>query len=231
LFNCFREIIAVGTLLPLLISNPGCNDRQQKKGAGAVVSSQKQKVDPNGPEVDCAQYTAQPTSPYILPYQVGESFEVWRTTSHYTPGNRGVGLYAIDFQMPIGTKIVAARAGVVVAARGEFYDGNGEDLKENFVFIKHDDGSVARYFHLTHDGALVKAGDQVKQGDVIGLSGNTGQTTGPHLHFDVQKCGPNLPPNYNQLPCGQTLPVTFRNTKPHACGLVPGESYKAERFD
>jgi murein DD-endopeptidase MepM/ murein hydrolase activator NlpD len=60
----------------------------------------------------------------------------------------------------------------------------------------------------------------VLQGDMIARSGNSGQSPFPHLHFDVQMCGLNLPPNYNQLPCGQTLPVTFRNTSRHTCGLV-----------
>lgn len=218
------------TLLFVLMALSVCAQRPTQKDVGAPAQA-KQKVDPLGPEVDCAVYPKQAASPYILPYAVGKSFEVWRTTSHYTPGNGGVGLYAIDFKMPIGTPVIAARAGVVVAARGEFYDGNGEDLHENFVFIKHDDGSVARYFHLTHNGALVKVGDQVKQGEQVGLSGNTGQSPAPHLHFDVQKCGPNLPPKYNELPCGQTLPMTFRNTSQHACGLVPGQSYVAERYD
>ncbi|MCA1640350.1 MAG: peptidoglycan DD-metalloendopeptidase family protein, partial [Acidobacteria bacterium] len=141
-----------------------------------------------------------------------------------------VGLYAIDFAMPIGTSIIAARDGEVVAARGEFYDNNGEDLKENFVFIRHADGSIGRYFHLTRDGALVKIGDKIKQGQLIGLSGNTGQSAGPHLHFDVQQCGPNLPPNYNQMPCGQTVPLTFRNTTEYSCNLITGKTYKALDF-
>ncbi len=184
----------------------------------------------NQPPTDCTVYPAQKTSPYILPFEVGKSFEVWRTIEHYARGNGGVGLYAIDFAMPIGTRVTAAREGEVVAARGEFFDDNGEDLKENFVFIRHADGSIARYFHLTHDGALVKVGDKIKQGQVIVLSGNTGQSAGPHLHFDVQQCGPNLPPNYNQLPCGQTVPVTFRNTEEYTCNLVSGKTYKSLDF-
>lgn len=207
-----------------------CAPQQRQQNSSSASAPVKQKIDPLGPEVDCSVYSDQNKSPYILPYEVGKSYEVWRTTSHYTRGNGGVGLYAIDFRMPIGTPVVAARSGIVVAARGEFYDNNGEDLHENFVFIKHADATVARYFHLTHNGALVKVGDQVKQGQGIGLSGNTGQSAGPHLHFDVQKCGPNLPPNYNQLPCGQTLPVIFKNTRAHACGLIPGESYVAEPY-
>jgi len=187
-------------------------------------------ISQNQPPIDCAIYPAQKTSLYILPFEVGKSFEVWRTIEHYARGNGGVGLYAIDFAMPIGTRVIASREGEVVAARGEFYDNNGEDLKENFVFIRHADGTVARYFHLTHDGALVKVGDKIKQGQLIGLSGNTGQSTGAHLHFDVQTCGPNLPPNYNQYSCGQTVPITFRNMEEYACNLVSGKTYKAFEF-
>lgn len=185
----------------------------------------------NEPPADCGAYPAQATSLYILPWRVGESYEIIRTTSHYTRGNRGVGLNGIDIRMPIGTTVVAARAGIVVAVQEEYADGNGVDLQENYVFIKHNDGTMGRYFHLTRQGALVGVGESVQQGDVIARSGNSGDSGEPHLHFDVQVCGVNLPPNYNQLPCGQTLPVTFRNTSPHACGLVPGRSYAARRFN
>lgn len=183
------------------------------------------------PPIDCVAYPAQTSSPYILPYRVGESYEVITTTEHYVRGNRGVGLNAVDFQMPIGTSVVAARAGIVVAVQEDYADDNGVDLQENYVFIKHNDGTIGRYFHLTKQGALLEVGDSVRQGDVIARSGNSGQSPVPHLHFDVQMCGLNLPPNYNQLPCGQTLPVTFRNTSQHACGLVTGRSYAAHRFD
>ncbi|OHU85432.1 MULTISPECIES: M23 family metallopeptidase [Pseudoalteromonas] len=179
------------------------------------------------PPVDCDAFALQENSDYVLPYQTGESYEVLVSTGHYTKANQGVGLYAVDFVMPIGTKVVAARDGEVVSIRELYEDYNGEDLKENYIFIRHNDGTIARYFHLTHKGVLVNEGDEVKAGDVIGRSGNTGQSGGPHLHFDVQKCGPNLPPEYNKLPCGQTLPVTFRNTRPHECGLTIGEHYLA----
>ena len=185
----------------------------------------------NDPPIDCSAYPVQAASLYILPYRVGESYEAITTTEHYVRGNRGVGLNAIDFQMPIGTSVVAARAGIVVAVQEDFADDNGVDLQENYVFVKHNDGTVGRYFHLTRNGALVEVGDSVRQGEVIARSGNSGQSPVPHLHFDVQACGLNLPPNYNQLPCGQTLPVTFRNTSRHTCGLITGRSYTAHRFD
>lgn len=179
----------------------------------------------------CNTFAKQETSPYVLPFQIGDAFRVTNTTGHYVLGNGGVGLYAIDFGMPIGTPVVAARGGTVVAVRESFHDYNGIDLEENFVFIKHDDGSVGRYFHLTYNGALVELGDSVEQGASIGLSGNTGQSAGPHLHFDVQQCGPNLPPEYNKLPCGQTLPVSFSNTVQHRCGLTYNKSYRAVGTD
>jgi len=177
--------------------------------------------------LDCSVFSEQNSADYILPFQKGASFKVEVSTGHYRKSNGGVGLYAVDFNMPIGTTIVAARAGKVVAVRDEFEDWNGKDLAENYVFIEHQDGTIARYFHLTHNGALVSEGEHVTQGQVIAKSGNTGQSGGPHLHFDVQKCGPNLPPNYNKMPCGQTLPVMFKNTSAHQCGLEAGKTYKA----
>ncbi len=177
--------------------------------------------------LDCSVFDEQAKSLYVLPYQKGESYKVEVSTGHYRKSNGGVGLYAVDFNMPIGTTIVASRAGKVVAVREQFKDWNGKDLAENYIFIKHQDGTVARYFHLTHDGALVSEGDFVSQGQVIAKSGNTGQSGGPHLHFDVQSCGPNLPPNYNKMPCGQTLPIVFKNTSAHQCGMQAGEKYRA----
>jgi hypothetical protein len=175
----------------------------------------------------CASFHGPSQSEYVLPFQAGKSFKVLASTGHYRTGNRGVGLFAIDFAMPIGTPIVAAREGVVIAVRDSFPDGNNEDLKENFVFVNHSDGSIGRYMHLTRGGALVRVGQRVRQGEMIARSGNSGQSTQPHLHFDVQRCGPNMPPNYNALPCGETLPVTFRNTVGHPCGLQAGNSYRA----
>jgi murein DD-endopeptidase MepM/ murein hydrolase activator NlpD len=190
--------------------------------AQSVRSDTMCRPDPDGPAVRRSVFPVAATSPYILPIEAGRRAEVWRTTSHYTPGNGGVGLYAIDIGLPMGTPIIAARAGVVVAVRDSFADGNDTDLQENYVMVRHADGTIGRYIHLMRRGARVALGDSVPQGRRIALSGNSGQTGGPHLHFDVQRCGPNLPPHYNRLPCGQTVPVAFRNVGANACGLVPG---------
>jgi murein DD-endopeptidase MepM/ murein hydrolase activator NlpD len=180
--------------------------------------------------VDCAVFAEPQNSLYVLPYAVGRTNRVSRTFDHYLPANGGVGLYAIDFPMPIGTPIHAARAGVVVAVEERFSDRDNADFQENWVMIRHADGTVARYIHLTRDGALVAVGDTVTQGQRIGLAGNSGASREPHLHFDVQQCGPNLPPGYNALPCGRTVPLSFRNTAQHSCGLEPRREYTASPF-
>lgn len=107
---------------------------------------------------------------------------------------------ALDFKVKKGTKICAARGGVVTAVR-EDSDVGGlkpENLSDgNYIFIRHDDGSVANYWHLQKDGVLVAEGDTVVTGQVIGLSGNTGYSAFPHLHFEVQ--GYDASGRYTQL--------------------------------
>jgi murein DD-endopeptidase MepM/ murein hydrolase activator NlpD len=78
---------------------------------------------------DCSLYPPQDKSPYVLPYEPGTERLVWRGREHFARGNGGVGLYAYDFEMPIGTRLVAVRSGEVVAVREEFKDGNGGDLR------------------------------------------------------------------------------------------------------
>lgn len=106
--------------------------------------------------------------------------------SHATTENH----YALDFAAPIGTPVLAARGGVVMQVESDFSKA-GLDSEEyygraNFIRIVHDDGSMALYAHLKEDGVLVRAGQRVQTGQQIGLSGNTGFTSAPHLHFVVQ---------------------------------------------
>ena len=106
--------------------------------------------------------------------------------SHNDDQNR----HAVDFAADIGTPVLAARAGTVMEVESDF-ESAGLDTEQyacsaNFVRIVHDDGTMALYAHLKQDGVLVRAGQHVRKAEVIGLSGNTGFTTGPHLHFAVQ---------------------------------------------
>ena len=106
--------------------------------------------------------------------------------SHTDPQN----LYAVDFAADIGTPVLAARDGVVMQVESDFAK-SGLNLEKfggraNYVRIVHDDGTMALYAHLEESGVLVRVGQHVRAGQQIGLSGNTGFTTGPHLHFAVQ---------------------------------------------
>ena len=95
--------------------------------------------------------------------------------------------YAFDFDLTVGTPVVAAKDGIVVACCGHYTKGGAlKTLKAraNFVVLRHADGVYTRYYHLQHKGVTVSPGDNVLEGQTIGYSGNTGFSTGPHLHFD-----------------------------------------------
>ncbi len=95
---------------------------------------------------------------------------------------------ALDFKMKVGTKILAARGGVVVRLKEDGSKGGASRKyrsEGNSVIIQHSDSSRAGYWHLQKDGVFVNVGDTVRQGQVIGLSGKTGYTAFPHLHFLV----------------------------------------------
>jgi murein DD-endopeptidase MepM/ murein hydrolase activator NlpD len=130
------------------------------------------------------------------------------------------GEYALDFKMKKGTKICAARSGIVIATREDSKLGGYKDkyLSEgNYIIIKHDDGTYANYWHLNFNGALVNRGDTVQQGQVIGLSGNTGYSAFPHLHFEVT----------TQYTVGHNQSITRFRTNKGVTYLKPLHRYKA----
>jgi len=102
--------------------------------------------------------------------------------SHFTPKGR----YAVDIAMPEGTPIVSARGGMVVKIENE-QTGRGNNPAGNFVRIMHDDGTMGVYLHLMKGSVAVREGQRVESGTRIARSGNTGNSTGPHLHFVVQR--------------------------------------------
>jgi murein DD-endopeptidase MepM/ murein hydrolase activator NlpD len=136
--------------------------------------------------------------------------------------HNGADQYAIDWKMPCGTPVHAARAGVVAKVKVDSSSG-GPDRKyencANYILIRHSDGTLANYAHLAKDGAKVKAGDVVEAGDLIGFSGNTGFTSGPHLHFSVFKTK-----NGKQR---LSIPVQFQTASSGALTLVEGRTYKS----
>jgi len=122
---------------------------------------------------------------YALPWK-GGPFSISQGAggdySHTSPKGR----YAVDIAMPEGTPIVAARAGTVLKAR-DGQHGRMPNPAGNYVRILHDDGTHSAYLHLKRGSVKVKPGQQVKVGSLLGHSGNTGRSTGPHMHFVVQK--------------------------------------------
>src|SRR5262245_37873119 len=98
--------------------------------------------------------------------------------------------YAWDLLHPTGGNVLAARAGVVINLDGETPDGDTSGDGPgggagNFVWVKHADQSLAAYLHLKHHSLKVSKGQWVAQGQLLALSGFTGNASGPHLHFDV----------------------------------------------
>ena len=127
---------------------------------------------------------------------------------------------ALDFKVKKGTKVCAARAGVVTSVREDSDKGGlkKENLSDgNYISVLHTDGSVAHYWHLQKDGAIVNTGDTINTGQWIGLSGNTGYSSFAHLHFEVQ--GYDGSGNYKQL-------ATRFRTKKGILYLRPGKFYK-----
>jgi murein DD-endopeptidase MepM/ murein hydrolase activator NlpD len=136
--------------------------------------------------------------------------------------------YAWDFALPRHTPVLAARDGVVTLAANvqqpgdECYDGchytfgstefttccSACLLLANRVNVEHADGTVSTYWHL--DQAVVQSGQHVRAGDLLGYSGTSGCSTGPHLHFQVM----------NDCPQGycQSKAVQFAEAGAPACG-------------
>lgn len=150
---------------------------------------------------------------YRLPFQDGEAYAITqahggRLSSHDNREN----LYAVDFAMRPGSGVVAARSGVVIDVTLRHQEG-GFDVryldKANTVAIVHDDGTVAEYAHLSPGADIVKPGQRVSAGEILGYSGNTGYSSGPHLHFIVSK-----PTVRNGKVSRLSVPVLFYANEP-----------------
>lgn len=145
-----------------------------------------------------------PSRPYRVPFSVASAYPVTQAypdiVTHSTPDS----YHAVDIAMPVGTDIVAARAGVVFDVSSDNYrsgtDRERDGPAANVIKILHDDGTWAIYAHLNWNSIRVKPGDRVARGEYIADSGNTGFSTGPHLHFAVLR---------NAGLMSESVPVTF----------------------
>ena len=159
---------------------------------------------------------------YRLPYAKGESHRVSQgfNGSHT---HKGRSAYAVDFAMKIGTKIYAAREGVVVKTKSNSNSGgNSKKFRSsgNYVTIAHPDGTLATYYHLKQRGVVVKVGQKVQRGLHIAYSGNTGYSSGPHLHFALFKA---MSANKTH-----TLPMKFVSQKGVVLKPKVGTQYRAK---
>lgn len=108
----------------------------------------------------------------------------------------------VDFAVSRGTPVLSVGNGEVVIAK---YSGSAG----NYIAIRHGRQYMTTYMHL--DKILVKPGQQVKQGDKIGLSGNTGRSTGPHLHFELHINNKPVNPLTASLPINEGLTGKSKN--------------------
>ena len=125
---------------------------------------------------------------YKLPFKGGATYTCTQGNSTKASHN-GFEKYAFDFALPMNTDVVAMRAGVVKQVVTSFNDNNcvypncdGCKNDVNRVVIEHSDGTHALYLHLTKNGANVAVNQSVVQGQVIAKSGNSGCSSGAHLH-------------------------------------------------
>lgn len=98
--------------------------------------------------------------------------------------------HAVDIVMQVGEGVHAARDGVVVTVKDDYHMGGVDRFfldKANYVRVLHSDETFGIYAHILLGSALVKEGDRVKAGDLLASAGTSGYSTGPHLHFVIQR--------------------------------------------
>lgn len=127
---------------------------------------------------------------YEYPFPKGRRYKIIQGYEGGFSHNTNYSRYAVDFALAVGDTVCAARDGVVVGLIKDYNIG-GKDRKyrdyANYITLYHDDGTFTQYVHLKQNGAFVALGDTVKASQPIGLSGVTGFTSIPHLHFNALK--------------------------------------------
>lgn len=130
---------------------------------------------------------------FAYPFPRGRKYRVIQAYNGGFSHNSDYSRYAIDFSLAIGDTICAAAGGYVVGViEGYKEGGNTREWRDyaNYITLYHPVSNLfTQYVHLDHQGSLVEIGDKIHIGQAIGISGNTGFTDSPHLHFNVLKTG------------------------------------------
>jgi murein DD-endopeptidase MepM/ murein hydrolase activator NlpD len=153
---------------------------------------------------------------YELPFRKGDKYKIVQGYGGLFSHRH---IAALDFEMPVGTPVHAARGGIIYSYKDNSDEGgifSKYKNKANYIIIQHDDGSFGCYWHLQKNGVLVKKGN-VKKGQQIGISGATGLVLRPHLHFSVK-----LKLNYEM----NSFTKTKFNTTKGITLLKRGETYE-----
>lgn len=161
---------------------------------------------------------AETAGAFRYPWTSGASYNVGQGNNNPSGSHNGSQAFAFDFSLPAGTIVRAARRGTVEWVKesqttnfnpnqaegpGNRPFPNGSlDNWGNAVRIRHPGGLTSWYFHLQANSVTVNQNQSVERGQIIAISGNTGRSSGPHLHFQVQADSTNW---------GQSVPIAFGN--------------------
>ncbi|MEZ4459749.1 MAG: M23 family metallopeptidase [bacterium] len=135
--------------------------------------------------------------------------------------------FAVDLLCEEGDPVVASHSGKVWSIKEDSNHGCADPICQNdanYVILDHGDGTFSHYHHLRYLGALVKPGDDVCAGQIIGICGTTGYSGGPHLHFELADARSSMPvqfvEGYHQKGIGTPIPrdtYTSENTLMRSC--------------
>lgn len=204
--NSLLRQILIGLLMSFLIG--GCS-QATSSSIGNPVAGCDGQIYPDPAE-----------SPYMLPFPAGEKYETGLTncsSSYHGAGEPDQ--YAFDFDMPVGTRFTAVRAGTVYKVVEDQPSNGGGSGAGNYVVVDHGDGTYGLYYHSPKDGIEVEVGDEVAQGDVLGVSGRSGLAGYPHLHFIVVEGDPTYP--------YEGVAISFSNALPADVVLKSYAEYEA----
>ena len=227
--NCLDITITLSAQLQNMSASSALPLTVETRGQRRLELAAFERLDPRQPW-DC-RYTfhwnyggrgGQPDGTvYLLPFEAKarhKLFQGYQGSFSHQAGSPNE--YAHDWDLAAGSIVQAARDGVVVGVRQDSNaSGVGDRFRNsaNYVIIRHNDGTYAEYLHLKQDGAVVKLGDTVQAGQAIALSGSTGYTSGPHLHFAVFRA---IDGNTRE-----TLPVKFKAKDGSIQTLEEGKIY------
>ena len=204
--NLFGNKTSIALVVASILFTPSC-------------ASIRTNIDENCVSSFASQYPAREESRFVLPWQVDQGFQLTQGNCTFESHSLSKKQHmSFDFKMPIGTPVHASEDGRVFAVVEQFMDDIDDGYSEaNYIGIEHDSGTLTWYMHLTFEGSLVQVDDYVARGERIGFSGNTGDSSYPHLHFFAQQlidsCRDVEAMTADLALCPQ-VPITFSNASP-----------------